>query len=135
LPFIEHFLCYWDLIEVTYLLGAYSWLGTVLRAGGAISISELFDFSTTLDALYHYYNCIYIECKVQIFPASKWERKDMNPRLDSPSPSTLSMIPIITFTEIFPHIPNSIPNTHSAPGPYFVLDWCSSHTPIVQNLE
>ena len=43
MPFIEHLLCYWDLIEVTYLLGAYSLLGTVLRAGGAISIFELFD--------------------------------------------------------------------------------------------
>ena len=87
MPFIEHLLCYWDLIEVTYLLGAYSLLGTVLRAGGAISIFELFDFSTALDALYHYYNCIDIECKVQIFPASKWERKDMNPRLDRLSKS------------------------------------------------
>ena len=68
-------------------MGAYSLLGTVLCTGGAISISELFDFSTALDALYRYYNCIDIECKVQIFPPSKWERKDMNPKLDRLSKS------------------------------------------------
>lgn len=119
-----------------YLLGAYSLLGTVLRTGGAISISELFDFSTALDALYRYYNCIYIECKVQIFLARKWRGRIWTQSwTDFPSHSTLIMIPIITFTEIFARIPNSILNTHSVLCPYFVLDWCSSHTPIVQNLE
>lgn len=63
-----------------YLLGAYSLLGTVLRTGGAISISELFDFSTALDALYHIVKCIYIECKVQIFLARKW-REGYEPKV------------------------------------------------------